>query len=293
MDYFGYPRKSRSAQYSRPKKFQTSPVPCKLNPNIVKTKTNARRAVTYRNVHPTEDTYNDILSLITNQTIVVENLVQINNPYLKSAYDLKKEQKVSQYGNKVSEKLLFHGTRKENLDSICTWNFNWRFFGESTGHKFGQGVSFSPNAMYASNYSDTNCYNKVMIIAKVLIAQKCQGNENMVLPLDGCDTSQKNNGIVIVKYEDHEFLPLYKMYYHIAEYSDSEEQSDEDSEEEESWDEEDGSEYEEEEDEGSSDEDEEEEDCEEESEDYDDEEDSYDEEDYYDSEEYSSDDYYE
>lgn len=81
---------------------------------------------------------------------------------------------------------------------------------------YGKGVSFSKNCNYAANYCDETTQDKVMILAKVLVSKSCVGDKHMVLPPDGYDTSQKsNNEIVVVKYEDNEFLPLYKIYFHL------------------------------------------------------------------------------
>jgi hypothetical protein len=196
----------------------TPPTPSVVNPNLFNIKYSGSKVVRYQNLHPSNSMYEKIENLITNDRFVVENIVEVKNPFLEKAYQLKKEQKVKQFGQEVNEVLLFHGTKKANLNSICTYNFDWRLFGNNIGHKFGKGVSFSVNATYASNYSDPDDYHKVMIVAKVLIVNVCQGTKDMTSPPPGYDASQKgNNGIVVVKYEDNEFYPAYKLYYHFEE----------------------------------------------------------------------------
>ncbi|RZC32613.1 PARP domain containing protein [Asbolus verrucosus] len=185
------------------------------NPHVLDINHSGGKVVTCQNLHPTDHMYKKIEDLITNETFVIENIVEVHNPFLKKAYDLKKSQKKRQFGE-VHECLVFHGTKKANVNSICTYNFNWRLFGTNKGHKFGKGVSFSTNAKYASNYSDLDLYHKVLIVAKVLITNVCQGHPNMTYPPPGYDTSQKGgSGIVIVKYDDNEFYPAYKLYYHL------------------------------------------------------------------------------
>lgn len=172
-----------------------------------------------KNLHPSQSMYSQIADMLSDD-MVVENIVKINNSFLHNAYIAKKKEKQAFYGY-VREELLFHGTQKANVNSICTYNFDWRL---CRRRKFGKGVSFTPDADYASNYCDDD-YHKVMILAKVLIARSCNGHPKMKYPPNGFDTTQKPNGDVIVKYEDNEFLPCYKIYYH---FEDEEEYSDDD-----------------------------------------------------------------
>ncbi|RZC32610.1 PARP domain containing protein [Asbolus verrucosus] len=169
--------------------------------------------VTYIPLSEYDSEYLSVKRMVTNkQNFKIDGIEKIENPFLKKAYELKKEQKRVNYPY-CEERLLFHGTTRANVDAICKFNFDWRL---CKAHKYGKGVSFSPNSTYASCYSEKNVHNKVMIVAKVLIGRSCYGNEFMTLPDDGCDTSQKGvEAIVVVKYEDNEFLPVYKIKYHL------------------------------------------------------------------------------
>ncbi|KAJ8966121.1 hypothetical protein NQ314_003728 [Rhamnusium bicolor] len=82
--------------------------------------------------------------------IFVKQIEKVFNPYLRMQYKLMKIEYKKRYGH-VYEKTLFHGTQKDNIDSICTNNLNWRL---TSKHKFGEGVSFSPISNYATHYSD-------------------------------------------------------------------------------------------------------------------------------------------
>lgn len=172
------------------------------------------KVVTFTLLAQYDPEYLKVTRMITNKkNFKVDNIEKIENPYLLKAYQLKKEEKLNQFPY-LQERLLFHGTKQSNVDEICKMNFNWRL---CQTHKYGKGVSFSPNSTYASNYSDKYVRNKVMIVAKVLIGKSCAGDEFMVIPPDGYDTSHKGDEqIVIVKYEDNEFCPVYKINYHLV-----------------------------------------------------------------------------
>lgn len=159
--------------------------------------------------------YNEIVSLFKatmKNRCKISQIDRVDNPYLYAAYLLKKEQLNRRSPNNWKEPLLFHGTKKKNVKNICIYNFDWRLHGTGTGHKFGQGVSFSPSASYALHYCDRS-KKKVMLVCNVLVKYSCIGNKNMVLPDSWCDTSENQNRQVIVKYEDHEFYPAYKISF--------------------------------------------------------------------------------
>uniref|UniRef100_A0A8J6L6B3 Poly [ADP-ribose] polymerase n=1 Tax=Tenebrio molitor TaxID=7067 RepID=A0A8J6L6B3_TENMO len=181
-----------------------------LDPNY-----NVGSVVTFTELPSYDSEYRVVTNMITNKrNFKVDRIDKIANPYLIKAYELKREQKRLQHADAfVEERLLFHGTKRANVDAICKMNFDWR---RCKAHEYGKGVSFSPNSTYSSNYSDPGLDNKVMLVAKVLVANSCIGNKFMELPPDGYDTSQKGeDGVVIVKYEDSEFYPAYKISYHV------------------------------------------------------------------------------
>lgn len=148
----------------------------------------------------------------------VYQIERVNNMFLKLFYLLKKEEYEILYGkNNVKEEILFHGSTSQNISRICVQNFNWRC------HKrqclFGKGVNFSDISNYASNYCEKTEL-RVMIAAKVLRCNSCNGTNNMVLPpylnenkKIRYDASQKPDGNVIVKYNDDEFYPEYVIYF--------------------------------------------------------------------------------
>ncbi|XP_060522503.1 protein mono-ADP-ribosyltransferase PARP12-like [Cylas formicarius] len=144
---------------------------------------------------------------------VIIKIDKIFNAFLLAHYKLKTAQKVEDYG-RVSIKDLFHGTACKNLLSICENNFNWRLNGRSVGHKFGQGISFAKRSTYASHYprNSKDC-PRIMFLARVAVSKECLGHQGMIVPSEGCDTSIKIDGDVIVKYEDAECYPKYVIFY--------------------------------------------------------------------------------
>lgn len=149
--------------------------------------------------------------------VKIETIERIQNPFLQGRYLLKKIKLKKIYNKMPTEELLFHGTKLFNLHNICLDNFDYR---KVKKHEFGEGVSFARISHYASHYCDKNAIQKVMIVAKVLICRTCNGGKFMKIPdyydeMNGLryDSSQKPDGRVIVKYNDDEFYPAYKIIF--------------------------------------------------------------------------------
>ncbi|XP_072396687.1 protein mono-ADP-ribosyltransferase PARP12-like [Diabrotica undecimpunctata] len=141
----------------------------------------------------------------------LHSIEKVHNPYLLIQYGLKKYE-YTRKGISYSERLLFHGTKKANIDNICRNNFNWRLKGTAVGSRFGQGVCFASVAYFSTHYCDEG-YNKVMIIAKVLISNSCRGNTDMAIPPYNFDTSTDDKQNVYVKYNDNTFYPTYLIHF--------------------------------------------------------------------------------
>lgn len=145
----------------------------------------------------------------------ISGIVRIENPFLHSLYLLKKEEMIVRNGH-VDELFLYHGTKKRLVRNICENNLDWRCYSEM--HRFGKGVSFSPSATYSSHYSDDRDCDRVVLLFTVLVSNCLLGLPDMDIPLDVegvsyYDTSIKEDTSVIVKYNDNEFYPLYKILY--------------------------------------------------------------------------------
>ncbi|XP_074027470.1 protein mono-ADP-ribosyltransferase PARP11-like [Leptinotarsa decemlineata] len=139
------------------------------------------------------------------------SIQKVYNPYLLLQYKLK-EQECRSKVRPVQTQMLFHGTKKGNIEGICENNFDWRLSGSSTGHKFGKGVSFSPFSNYATHYGDKS-FEKIMFVAKVQVGQCCLGDGNSEIPDGSADTTMNQKGTVYVKYEDNSYYPAYVIHY--------------------------------------------------------------------------------
>jgi poly [ADP-ribose] polymerase 7/11/12/13 len=170
------------------------------------------------------NTITKLFKATTKKEFYVVRIERIQNPYLLGCYLLKKNEMELMPGSYVTERRVFHGTKQCNVNSICENNFDWRLHGDSTGNRYGKGVSFSPISYYASHYSDKNAAVKVMFLVRVLISNIIEGHGNMTIPPlishaynhDNTlryDTSQKENGHVIVKFFDNEYYPEYLIHY--------------------------------------------------------------------------------
>jgi glycerol-3-phosphate cytidylyltransferase-like family protein len=174
--------------------------------------------------------YNAVKKLFkstTKRQFHVIRIERIQNPYLLGCFLLKKNEMECMPGSYVTERRLFHGTKQCNVKSICENNFDWRLHGDSKGNRFGKGVSFSPISFYASHYSDKKAAVKVMFLVRVLVSNITEGHEDMTIPplisytynqnnTQRYDTSQKENGHVIVKFFDSEYYPEYLIYYAVT-----------------------------------------------------------------------------
>ncbi|XP_046987457.1 protein mono-ADP-ribosyltransferase PARP12-like [Schistocerca americana] len=148
----------------------------------------------------------------------VTSVVKVVNPYLWCCYQLKKAEYVNRYGS-AKEMTLYHGTSRDNMESIITNNLNWRC---SERVRYGQGISFSPSTTYANFYSKYNFDYKwknrtdmAMIVATVLVNNTAEGNNTNIVPPTGSDTTIGDHYQVYVKHCDNEFYPEYIIYYKI------------------------------------------------------------------------------
>lgn len=104
----------------------------------------------------------------------------------------------------MGEKLLFHGTSIDNLDSILE-NDLLLNANHSNGTVFGKGVYFTNNLQKAMRYSTSS--KKCIMICKVHLGEITHGERNMVVPPKGYDTTVNNldNPDIFVKYKSRTF----------------------------------------------------------------------------------------
>ncbi|KAJ9596091.1 hypothetical protein L9F63_012720 [Diploptera punctata] len=142
----------------------------------------------------------------------IKKIQRVENPYLWGCYLLKKRecQSRGQLGA-VKEMKLYHATSQKFVLSIVSTNLDWR---RSFRNRFGQGVSFSPDASYANKYCNPHIgSDRALVVALVLVGKSHDGWYDTEMTREGYDTSTGNCDKVYVKYYDHEFYPQYIVYY--------------------------------------------------------------------------------
>ncbi|XP_044264403.1 LOW QUALITY PROTEIN: protein mono-ADP-ribosyltransferase PARP12-like [Tribolium madens] len=140
---------------------------------------------------------------------VITKLERVENPYLLGFYLLKKKNMWEECGH-VAEKILFHGTSKTSVDSICRFNFDWRRSGSSKGASFGKGVYFTSDVSYANQYT---LGDNVIILSKMLVGNKVKGLPSFEIIPEPFDTATNRNETIFVKFEDNDFYPQYVIQY--------------------------------------------------------------------------------
>lgn len=141
----------------------------------------------------------------------ITKIEKVQNPFLIIQYEFKKCENLNKY-KKLEEKLLFHGTQKGKISSICNTNFDWRLSGSSKGYRHGQGVYFTPHVSFSNCFGNKG-FQRVVIASKVLVSNYCIGSEGMVIPPLMYDTTTDNSLGLYVKYDDNMFCPMYNIYY--------------------------------------------------------------------------------
>jgi len=88
----------------------------------------------------------------------------------------------SNLNGKSNEKLLFHGTREEHINSITRHGF-LRDFNQNAA--YGRGTYFAKNAAYslAERYTPPNTKGeRFIILSRVLVGEVCRGKSGMTVP---------------------------------------------------------------------------------------------------------------
>uniref|UniRef100_A0A3B3CC42 Poly [ADP-ribose] polymerase n=2 Tax=Oryzias melastigma TaxID=30732 RepID=A0A3B3CC42_ORYME len=116
----------------------------------------------------------------------VLKIVRVQNIHLRRAYEAKNKHisDKNKLDGGAGEKLLYHGTSQDSLDSIKTGGFNRSFSGKNAT-AYGQGTYFAVDASYSANstYSrPTADGSKSIFVARVLTGVFTQGRSDMKMP---------------------------------------------------------------------------------------------------------------
>ncbi|XP_028602880.2 protein mono-ADP-ribosyltransferase PARP12-like isoform X1 [Podarcis muralis] len=168
--------------------------------------------------------YNEIKELFqkTMEGYVIHRLQRIQNPSLWQVFQWQKEQmKKMNGGDKVGERLLFHGTSKRHLHDICGQNFDWRICG-THGTLYGKGSYFARDASYSHAYCQSDTHIRSMFVAKVLVGDYVQGNPAYLRPpsrsnqsnnfYDSCVDNVLDPSIFVI-FEKYQIYPAYIFEY--------------------------------------------------------------------------------
>ncbi|NWU52151.1 PAR14 polymerase, partial [Dromas ardeola] len=120
----------------------------------------------------------------TSQSLKIEKIERVQNPFLWKTYQIKKREMDNKNGNIDNQRLLFHGTSKESLTLINNYGFNRSYAGMHAA-AFGNGTYFAVRASYSANdtYSKPDVNGKkYMYLARVLVGEYSQGKKGSITP---------------------------------------------------------------------------------------------------------------
>ncbi|XP_043953299.1 protein mono-ADP-ribosyltransferase PARP14-like isoform X1 [Gambusia affinis] len=158
-----------------------------------------------------------------NKTIV--KIERLQNVHLRRTYEMQKKHISEKNKNEggVVERLLYHGTSQENLNSIKTKGFNRSFSGKHAT-VYGQGTYFAVNAGYSVSYAHPAADGtQTMFVARVLTGLFTQGRSDMRIPPprnsqqphDRYDSlvDNINNPSMFVVFHDNQAYPDYLITF--------------------------------------------------------------------------------
>ncbi|NXE09534.1 PAR14 polymerase, partial [Lophotis ruficrista] len=122
--------------------------------------------------------------LKTCQSLKIEKIERVQNPFLWKAYQIKKLEMDKKNGKRNNERPLFHGTSKESLTLINNHGFNRSYAGMNAAN-FGNGTYFAVDASYSASdtYSKPDVNGKkYMYLARVLVGEYSKGTRGSITP---------------------------------------------------------------------------------------------------------------
>ncbi|XP_064602045.1 protein mono-ADP-ribosyltransferase PARP14-like [Liolophura sinensis] len=132
----------------------------------------------------TDSEYQQVIKNLQGQVTNIIKIERIQNKSLYEQYVAKKGKIERSNPNKTVEKILWHGTSSDTVQSINNYGFNRSYCGKNAT-AFGNGVYFAVNA----NYSASNTYSrpdgqghKRMYQTRVLVGDHTQGRSGMIVP---------------------------------------------------------------------------------------------------------------
>lgn len=127
----------------------------------------------------------------------------------------------------VNEKLLFHGTDHQNVDSVCEENIDWRAQDEGRAAAFGEGAYFTEEAALSNLYCKQDSESvRYMFLAEVLVGSFAKGEPSMKRPPQKSDDASKkelfdscvdnvDKPTIYVLFNSDQYYPTFLVQYKI------------------------------------------------------------------------------
>lgn len=127
----------------------------------------------------------------------------------------------------VNEKLLFHGTDHQNVDSVCDENIDWRAQDEGRAAAFGEGAYFTEEAALSNLYCKQDSESvRYMFLAEVLVGSFAKGEPSMKRPPQKSDDASKkelfdscvdnvDKPTIYVLFNSDQYYPTFLVQYKI------------------------------------------------------------------------------
>ena len=131
---------------------------------------------------------------------------KVENTILSAIYE-KRRAAFLEDGTDPNEQRLFHGTKSESVNSICTSGFKKEFNKTSA---YGKGTYFAAAGAYSKNYADvTDNGESFMIVNRVLLGKNTISNSMGFTSDSGGDGKT-----IFVTRHDDACLPEYVICFH-------------------------------------------------------------------------------
>uniref|UniRef100_A0A671W3Q5 Poly [ADP-ribose] polymerase n=1 Tax=Sparus aurata TaxID=8175 RepID=A0A671W3Q5_SPAAU len=157
----------------------------------------------------------------------VMKIERLQNVHLRKSYEVQKKQISDNRRHKggAREKLLYHGTTRNNCDSIMKTGFNRSFAGQN-GTSCGHGTYFAVHASYSAQPTFSKPAadgSQLLFVARVLTGVSTRGSSDMKVPLprgrrqshDRCDSvvDRIDNPSMYVVFHDNQAYPDYLITF--------------------------------------------------------------------------------
>ncbi|XP_052211971.1 uncharacterized protein LOC127831031 isoform X4 [Dreissena polymorpha] len=161
------------------------------------------------------------------KTIV--SIRRVQSKYLWEFYFSKRKQMASMKIGKIgaNERKLFHGTKPDIIQTVCTHNLDMRLAGTNVGAIYGNGTYFASAADMSDRYStpDPTTGHKFMLQCRVLVGRWTKGQQGLRRPpemdrtpdgqvrlYDSCVDDVRNPSIFCI-FDHVQYYPEYIIEY--------------------------------------------------------------------------------